>query len=286
MKISDKYKNKIIDGKKLSLEINIATKEFIARSTNKFKLAIILASNDKSSEVYVRLKKKKAIELGIEIEIVSFDNSISKTGLLNKIESLNSDKSINGILLQLPLYDHLEDNRSEIINSIKAEKDVDGLTAMQLGMSIHSNPNSFRPATVVAILEALKSVVEDFIKLKGKNIVILNNSNLIGKPLAMILSNYGAIVTIANENITDLNDITKKADVLVTATGKTNLMDYSMVKNGAILIDVTSVSTKNGVLGDIIPTEELLEKCSYYTPVPGGIGPMTIACLLRNVIKT
>jgi methylenetetrahydrofolate dehydrogenase (NADP+) / methenyltetrahydrofolate cyclohydrolase len=261
-------------------------------------LAIILASNDQSSHLYVNLKKKRAEEIGIKVETFTFGESDSAEKIINKINELNSDSNINGVLIQLPFFDHLKEDTKTIVNSLDHTKDVDGLTAINQGMTSQFLEGSIPPAAVEAILESLsKCFAEDLTwqnliknneqieSIKGKEILVVNNSDLVGKPLSMILSTLGGTVTIANTFTKDLENICMNADIIVAATGKTNLIDASMIKENAILIDVTSEKINGEIKGDFIVSEELENKASFLTPVPGGIGPITIACLLRNLVK-
>ena len=289
---------KIIDGKAIAQRINDETKQAVSSMEHAPKLAIILASNDFGSEMYVELKKKKAEEVGIQVEVKKFEESISKHELTSETEKLNADNSINSVLIQLPFYEHLDQFEEEIVNVLDYSKDADGLTAFQQGLSSQIIKDSIPPATVEAVLECLNECfTEDLTwnnlqtnwksikSLKSKNVLIVNNSNLIGKPLANILSTLGATVTIANENTKDLVGIMHNSDIVVTATGKTNLFDDTSIREGVIVIDVTSTNVDGKALGDFVQSELLLNKVGKITPVPGGVGPLTVACLLRNVVR-
>lgn len=291
------YKSKLINGKSIADDINNATKQSITTFAVKPKLAILLASNDEASKVYVRLKARKAEAVGIETVIREFEESAGASDLIDQIERWNNDKAVTGVLIQLPFYEHLKSETSRIVNSLDSKKDVDGLTAVMQGQSSHFLKDSIPPATAEAILECLHVAIPetnwDTIlekgqanrPLDGKHVALINNSLLIGRPLASILSGLGATVTIANSSTVKLFEYTKSTDILISATGETNLISQKSVKDGAILIDVTSKKVDGHIIGDFIISEELLEKVSYITPVPGGVGPLTIACLLRNVYR-
>lgn len=286
--------SKIIDGKKISEIILEETKEIVEGLNLKPKLAIILASDDESSKIYVNIKKKRAEEIGIEVEVFEFNENSEIADIVYKISELNNDSKVKGILLQLPLHDHLKEKTNLIMNAIQYNKDVDGLTAIQQGLVSQGMQQSIPPAAVEAVVECMNNVLNEKIdwkkikeqKLKGKKIVIVNNSDLLGKPLSMILSNLGATVTIANKYTDNLGEHTLSADIIVSGTGQGEIISADIVKENAILIDVTSLKTTEGIVGDFILDEEMKNKVSTYTPVPGGVGPITVACLLRNVAKT
>lgn len=271
----------IIDGKALAQKIYL---EISNKATNPLKLAIILANNDESSKKYTELKKAAGEKIGINVDIYKFDEKITKEDLILKISELNNDISVNGIVVQLPLFSHLNDFTTEILDTLSPKKDADGLTSTSLATAFNFSENSIMPAAVEAIMISL-SEVEDLKNLKGKNILIINNSNLVGNPLAVALSKLNATVTIANEFTQNLNKLTLNADIIITATGVTNIIKADDIKNGAILIDVTSVNKDGKVYGDFIFDESLINKAKAYTPVPGGIGPLTVASLFKNLIK-
>lgn len=277
---------KIIDGKQLSENIYIWIKQQLQHIENKPKLAIIVATKDESSLMYVKMKNKKAEELGIEVEVIEIPELSSADDVIYKIHDLNTESDVTGIMVQLPLYQHLEKDKDLILNTIASNKDVDGLTYPSLGKTFFYQNDSILPATVDSIIECLRfSTNNNLFELKGKNVLILNNTNLIGKPLSVLLQKFNATVTSANEFTENLSNLTQNADVIITATGKTKLIDHSMVKHGVVLIDVTSKKVGEDIIGDVIRSEELDTKASYITPVPGGVGPLTIACLLRNLVN-
>ncbi len=272
----------IIDGKKISEEIYTKIKTALKQAEIKPKLAVIIASDDEASKMYVRMKMKKCEETGILTELSTFKENSTSQDILQKIAKLNEDSTVNGILVQLPLYPNLEEHKYRILNSISPLKDPDGLSAINYGLISQSMMNGIIPATVDAILECIKFTG---VELQSKNVLIINNSDLVGKPLASIIASLNATVTIANKFSEDLKDLTKNADLIVAATGQTKLIKAEDIKKGAILIDVTSLKTDEGVIGDFVVDDELREKASFLTPVPGGVGPLTIACLLRNLVN-
>lgn len=282
---------KIIDGKQLSENIYIWIKQQLQHVEKTPKLAIIQATKDEASLTYIKMKTKKAEELGIKYEIIEFDELTSADDIIYKIHDLNTDSEVDGIMVQLPLYEHLEKDRDLILNTIASNKDVDGLTYPSLGKTFFYQNDNILPATVDAIIECLRfSTDNNLFELKGKDILILNNTNLIGKPLSVLLQKFNATVTSANEFTGNLSNLTQNADVIISATGKTNLIDHTMIKEGVVLIDVTSksetsIDSGRKIVGDIVRSEVLDAKAGYITPVPGGVGPLTIACLLRNLIN-
>ncbi len=287
-----------INGKEIADNILNGIRENIQILGRTPRLVIFLASNDPASRMFVKLKMKRAKEVGIEPRLYEFPDDITKEAFMHEINRLRHNVGVNGALIQLPLYDNLNGYANEFLNALVPEKDADGLTALNQGSSSYLLNGSIPPATVEAVLECLNVCIEENLtwsaltegsfkikSLLGKNIVIINNSNLIGKPLAQILSSLGGTVTIANKNTENLHEFTTKADIIVSATGKTDLIDHTMIKNGAILIDVTSEKKEDQYKGDFIWSHELEEKASWITPVPGGVGPLTVACLLRNVVR-
>lgn len=262
------------------------------------KLAVLLATNDDSAHHYVELKKQKAMEFDINVEVKKLNENTTTQDCINIINEWNENKNIDGILVQLPLYKHL--NKYKILNSVIENKDVDGLSATMQGRVSQLDPNSVPPATVEGILEAInfassENLTWDAITsnsfdpnnnfLNSKNITIINNSNLIGLPLAMILSKCNASVSILNKFSDNINERIVESDIVVTATGQTQIIDSKLFKNNSIIIDVTSKKINGAIFGDVIYDSSITKKNIYITPVPGGVGPLTIACLLRNLSK-
>lgn len=289
---------KMIDGKVIAQKIHEQTKKALEKSTSTPRIGIFVATDDESSHKYVELKSIAAKNIGVETKIYQFEKDVSSDELIHEIKRTKNNEALNGVLVQLPLFKNLETHRTEILNSIEPTKDIDGLTAYQAGRASHLIEGSIPPATVEAVLECLASCIDPTLRwssitansgrsgvLNGKMVTIINNTNLIGKPLTTILSTLGATVTIANEYTIDLSNLTANSDIVISATGQTDLIDHNMIKEGAILIDVTSVKKDDVTKGDFIRTPELESKAAFITPVPGGIGPVTVACLLRNIVR-
>ena len=284
----------LIDGNKIAAEIYAQLKVQTAGKSKR--LAIVLATDNAAARTYVGLKQKQAQELGLTVDIVEFPPTVTADEIFNRINVLAADTNIDGIMVQLPLYLSLQSQSPYIVNLIPPEKDVDGLTAFNQGSVSQNHRPFYYPATVAAVLECLRAVLApthnlmdtDFRALepllRGRQVVIVNHSNLVGKPLAAALTNLNATVTIAHEFTANLGQLTQTADILISATGKPGLITADMVKQGSIVIDVTSAKTEQGIRGDVGITPELQNKVAYLTPVPGGVGPLTVACLLRNLV--
>ena len=288
---------KIISGVAIANKIYTEIQPKIKKLNYVPTLAIILASNDPASVTYVNLKKKKAESLGIKVDLYRFEISVTLDEIIFTIKELNDNPQINGVLIQVPFYAHLSEYTNLIINSLNFKKDVDGLTATQQGLCSHFIKGSILPATVEAVFECFnqisnedlswKNILDNYNSIKffeSKNIIILNSSNLIGKPLAQILSSLNATVTITNSFTQNISYLLKNADIIVSATGKTKLIGAEMIKENSILIDITSEKVDGKILGDFVLNPDLVQKAKYLTPVPGGVGPITIACLLRNLV--
>jgi methylenetetrahydrofolate dehydrogenase (NADP+)/methenyltetrahydrofolate cyclohydrolase len=274
----------IIDGNQIAESILAEVKQELALMEIKPKLQIILATQDAAAQKYTKLKQKKCADIGIDCQILEQPEQVSVTDLIELIRSLEG-----GVMVQLPLYPHLQANQSEILNSIPANQDVDGLSSRNLGLLVQGSTRATMPATVAAILEALEVPAQsenlaltDW--LTGKHAVIVNHSSLIGKPLSACLLNHNTTVTVAHKHTTNLAELTRQADILITAAGTPGLINADMLKQEAVVIDVTSLQTDAGIKGDVIIDSNLEAKVSWITPVPGGIGPVTIACLLRNLV--
>ncbi len=253
-------------------------------------LAIIKANDDQASQLYVELKKKKAAELGWNADLYLLDNQTQSQEIIALIEKLNHDPGVSGIMLQLPTYKHLQPYVVTLLNSISPEKDMDGLTAQNQGLLSQGNNRAVVPATVAAAIECImytqsRSNQNDRDSyFKGKNCLLINHSNLIGRPLSSALLNHNATVTIAHEHTDSIPSLLSAADIIVTATGKGSTLDAAKCKPGAILIDCTTVKDGDNITGDIIDGSTENNQ-GWYTPVPGGIGPVTIACLMRNLLN-
>lgn len=280
----------IIDGKKVAAEI----KQEIAAEVVKLKasgkkvphLAAILIGNDGSSETYVSNKVKDCEEVGFRSTLVRFPEEISEAELLNKIAELNSDEDIDGFIVQLPLPDHISENK--VIEAIDPSKDADGFHPVNLGKMMIGLP-CFLPATPYGIVELIRRYK---IETSGKNCVVIGRSNIVGRPVSILLSQKGvdATVCVVHSRTKDIQNILRQADIIIAAIGIPSFVKDEMVKEGAVIIDVgttriASPETKSGwrLAGDV-DFENVAPKCSFITPVPGGVGPMTRVSLLRNTL--
>ena len=271
----------ILDGKALSTKVKDRVKQEISnlpKNDNIPTLAVVLVGNDPASAIYVRNKKRACEYVGIKSVSVTLDQDTTQEKLEQTLNDLNNDESINGILLQLPLPKGLDERKA--LNCIAPEKDVDGLSSVNLG-KLMTKEVGITPCTPTGVMEFFK---EYNIDLTGKNVVIINRSILVGKPLALMMLNANATVTICHSKTQNISEYTKKADVIVTAVGKAKFLTEDMVKDGVVVIDVSIVRTEAGLCGDA-DYENIKDKASYITPVPGGVGPMTIAMLMENTLK-
>lgn len=241
-------------------------------------LAVIQANDLESSKSYIASKRKKANELGIkQIEYI-YDRNVTEEEIINKIIELNEDSNVNGIMVQLPLYTHL--NEYNIINSVNPKKDVDGFTSLNIGNIINGNEKII-PCTPKGILLVLNSLNVD---LEGKNVVILGRSKIVGRPLAEVLISRGATVTVCNSKTEHLNMYTKEADILIVAVGKARFINNKMVKKDSIVIDVGINKIDGKIVGDV-DTDDIKDKVKYVTPVPKGIGITTVISLMDNLVN-
>jgi methylenetetrahydrofolate dehydrogenase (NADP+)/methenyltetrahydrofolate cyclohydrolase len=275
---------KILNGKELALKLNLELQDsissFIEKSGIIPKLAAVLVGDDPASKLYIKIKRKTCSEIGIGSILVDLDKNITKSKLLDEIEKLNKDKSVHGILLQLPLPRDLRPYTSEFIEQITPIKDVDGLHPINRGKLFDYNED-FVPCTPKGIITLLEHYN---IEIQGKNAVIINRSNLVGKPLIFMLLKRNATVTVCHSYTKNLDDFTKKADILIVAVGKSKFITKEKVKEGVVIIDV-GISRENGKLSGDIDFEGVLDKCSWITPNPGGVGPMTVSFLLQNTFN-
>ena len=269
---------KIIDGKKISEKILNELKSKIKNLKQKPGLALVLVGNNPASEIYVNFKEKTCKEVGFYCERFNLDKEISEIDLLNLVNNLNQNPNIHGILVQLPLPRHIDENL--ITNSILPHKDVDGFTSVNLG-HLFSQNTILAPATAKAVMKLIESTG---IKIEGKNAVVVGRSNIVGKPVAMMLLEKNATVTICHSKTKNLAEHTKKADILVAAAGKPKLITKEMVNEGAVVIDVGINRVNGKVVGDV-DFESVKEIAGFITPVPKGVGPMTIAMLMQNTLK-
>ena len=273
--------NKILDGKMLSQKIKDELKLEVAELKKQGinpGLAVILVGDNPASKVYVNSKSKDCIELGMHSEQITLPGETTEAELLELIDKLNNDKSINGILVQLPLPKHI--NEKSIINAIHPSKDVDAFHPENVG-KIMTGDYEFLPCTPAGVMDLIDL---SGIDLCGKNCVVVGRSNIVGKPQAMMLLHKNATVTICHSKTQNLNEICKNADVLVAAVGKANLIGKDAVKEGAVVIDVGMNRNAEGKLCGDVNFEQVYDIASYITPVPGGVGPMTRATLMRNTV--
>lgn len=270
--------NNIIDGIKISTEIRKDIKQIINETKITPSLAVIQVGDNKASSIYIKNKKKACEEVGIRFEHIKFNDTISEELVINEIKRLNNDISINGILVQLPLP--LGFDEGKIINTISPAKDVDGLTYQNVGNLVLEN-DCLVPCTPLGVIELLKAYN---VRLSGKNVCLVGRSNLVGKPLIQLLLRNDATLSICHSKSLDIKNHTKQADVLIVAAGHPNLITKDMVKDGVVIIDVGINKEGNLLRGDV-DFDNVSKKASLITPVPGGVGPMTVACLLKNVVK-
>ena len=272
---------KILDGKAVSLKVKESVK-VRADELKKFgiepTLAVVLVGEDKASQTYVRAKEKACNEYGIKSVAHRLSENTTQNELLALINVLNLDDSIHGILVQLPLPKHIDTN--VVLATIDPAKDVDGFHAVNVGKLV-SGLDGFVPCTPLGVMEILK---EYGIDVAGLNAVVIGRSNIVGKPMANLLLNASATVTVTHSKTKNLKEICKNADLIVAAIGKPFFLKADMVKDGAVVVDVGINRLDDGRLVGDVDFDEVAPKCSYITPVPGGVGPMTIAMLLNNTI--
>ena len=272
----------IIDGKKEAQVLKEEIKKeiiLIKKKTNKVPgLEVILIGDLAPSQIYVRNKEKSSKEVGINSNVLKYPKDVTEEEILKKIKQLNNDNSVSGILVQLPLPDQI--SKEKIINSIDPSKDVDGFSPINVG-KLASGYNAIVPCTPLGCLLLIKKVEKN---LSGKHAVIIGRSNLNGKPIAQLLLKENCTVTITHSKTKNLKDECLKADILIAAVGVANLVKKDWVKDGSIIIDVGINKQGDKIVGDV-NFEEVKDKVKAITPVPGGVGPMTIACLLKNTLE-
>ena len=271
----------IIDGKKISENLINELKKEISQINKKGKtpkLSVILIGDYPPSKIYVNNKEKKAKEVGIRSEVIKYPKDIEESKVLEKIKALNNDSNVNGILVQLPLPGHI--NKEKIINAIDPNKDVDGFHPINVG-KLSSGDQSIVPCTPLGCLYLIKSVEKN---LQGKHAVILGRSNLNGKPMAQLLLKENCTITILHSKSKNLDVECKRADILVAAVGVSQIVKGNWIKKDAVVIDV-GINKENGKLVGDVDFEASKNIAKAITPVPGGVGPMTIACLLQNTLK-
>lgn len=267
----------IIDGKLVSKKILENLSDEILFLAQKPCLAVIIVGNDSASKIYVNLKKKKALELGIESIVVEMPETVSQEELLEKIEQLNNDKKVNAILVQLPLPQHID--TKIILEKITPLKDVDCFHPYNTGHIAAGTKPYVYPCTPKGIIRLLEYYN---IPVEGKHAVVIGRSNIVGRPLAQMLLNENATVTICHSRTKNLEEITKTADILISAVGQRNLIKANMVKDGVVVIDVGMNRNEDNKLCGDVDFYNVEKKASFITPVPGGVGPMTICSLMQN----
>ena len=273
----------ILDGRKVSNlmldEVEADLKELKAEGISP-KLVVIVVGEDPASAVYVRHKEKACKRTGMEFEKITYDPEITQAELIAKIEELNADEAVSGMIVQLPLPDHIE--APKVIRAINPYKDVDGFHAYNVGkMLLSQDFEDMAPCTPKGMIRILDEYNVD---VSGMNAVVVGKSNIVGKPIAAMLLNRGATVTVCHRRTKDLKANTLRADLLVVAVGKPNLITADMVKEDVIILDVGINRLESGKLAGDVDFDAVSEKASMITPVPGGVGPMTVACLLSNTI--
>ncbi len=270
----------IIDGKKCAEKILDDIKNRVSNLTQKPGLSVILVGCDPASSVYVKNKEKKALETGFNSSVYKLPENITKEELLALIEKLNKDDTVDGILLQLPLPKHL--NPSDCLDEIDPKKDVDGFHPVNSGKLL----NNEKPYAISCTPKGIIRLLESYnIQIEGKNAVVIGRSNIVGKPVSMLLLNKNATVTIAHSKTKNLSEITKKADIIISATGRANMVTSDMVKEGAAVIDVGIIRGNDGKLKGDVDFNSVKDVAGFITPVPGGVGPMTIAMLMENTLE-
>lgn len=272
----------VMDGKAVSAAVKDEVKKEVEELKTKGKvpsLAVVLVGNDPASKVYVGNKKKACEYCGIKSLEYLLEESTSEQELLGLIDVLNKEPTVNGILVQLPLPSHI--NEQHIINAINPHKDVDAFHPVNVGKIMTGNPD-FLPCTPAGVMEILKKYN---IETAGKDCVIIGRSNIVGKPMSMLMLAADSTVTVCHSKTKDLKQKCKNADIIIAAVGRANFVTADMVKEGAVVIDVGINRTESGKLCGDVDFAEVSKKASYITPVPGGVGPMTIATLMKNTLS-
>ena len=274
---------KIIDGKQISLDIKNELKEKVAKYKEQgieITLAVVKVGNDPASAVYVRNKEKACEYVSINSKTLALPEETTEEELLNVVKKLNEDKNVNGILVQLPLPKHIDE--SKVLLTIDSTKDVDGFHPVNVGKMVIGE-DTFLPCTPAGIIEMIKRTDID---IEGKECVVIGRSNIVGKPMAMLMLKENATVTIAHSRTKDLKEVTKRADIIVAAIGKAKFVTADYVKEGAVVIDVGMDRDENGKLCGDVDFESVSKVASAITPVPGGVGPMTVTMLLVNCLRS
>ncbi len=274
----------ILDGKYTSSVVlqNLKTEiqKYLQEGKRAPRIDILLVGDDYASQMYVNMKEKKALDLGILVNIHTFDKEISQDQLIKLIKQLNSNSEVDGIMVQLPMPEHI--NESEVLESILPSKDVDGLTSTNLGKLFKNDSSAIAPATAKGVIKILEKYN---IKIEGKNAVVIGRGDISGLPIAAMLQNRNATVTICHSHTQELKEICMRGDILVSSIGRPEYIDEQYVKKGSIVIDVGTNRNSEGKLVGDVNFNSVKDIAGYITPVPGGVGPMTIACLFDNLIE-
>jgi len=274
---------KIVDGRKIAENIRKKTAEEVEYLKSKYKITpnitTIKIGEDSSSELYLRLRDNACKKAGITSSHLEFSKDVSEREILQSIDELNSNKDVHGILIQFPIPKHISPNK--LMSAIDPKKDVEGFNPYNMGKALIGDERIV-PCTPLAVLTILE---HEKINLKGKEIVIVNHSTVVGKPLVALFLNRNATVSVCHVFTKDVKQHTSKADIIITATGLPGFITEDYVKNGAFVIDVGIAETEDGIHGDV-NFDSVKEKAGKITPVPGGVGPVTVACSLRNMLKT
>jgi methylenetetrahydrofolate dehydrogenase (NADP+)/methenyltetrahydrofolate cyclohydrolase len=273
----------IINGREIAKEIRSKLSTDVQRLKKKYQreplITTILIGKNPSSELYLKLRTTACNEVGITSRLLRFDADVSEETILQTIQDLNNDPSVHGIFIQYPVPSHLSPNT--LMQAVTAKKDVEGFNPENLGRTLIGD-EALVPCTPLSVLMILE---HEQIQLQGKDVVIVNHSNIVGKPLAALLLNRNATVAICHVYTKNLKHYTSKADILITGAGVLNLITKDYIKNKAVVVDVGIIETKDGIRGDV-DFESVQETAALLTPVPGGVGPVTIACALSNMMKT
>lgn len=270
---------KVIDGKQIAAGIRKGLTDKIREKGISAGLAVVQVGDNPASTLYVSMKEKAAKEIGMRSYVHRLPGTATESDVKKLVESLNNDRDVNGILVQLPLPKHI--NESNILLAIEPKKDVDGLHPLNMGKLILGQVPYFYPCTPAGVMELIASTGEE---ISGKNAVVIGRSNIVGKPVAQLLMQKNATVTNCHTKTKDLKAYTLNADIVVAAAGKAKMVTKDMIKPGAIVIDVGTNKTETGLVGDV-DFENVKDIAGYITPVPKGVGPMTIAMLLSNCVK-
>lgn len=273
---------KIIDGRAVAQDVKNQVKEFVNKKVNEGKrvpkIASILVGNDGGSIYYINSQEKVALSLGLLFDKILLDENIKEEELIKLIDKLNNDDTVDGIMIQVPLPKHI--NEKKVVESISPLKDIDCLTTESVG-KLYTGEKGFIPCTPNSVMHLIKSLGVD---IKGKEAVVLGRSNIVGKPVSQLLLNENATVTICHSKTKDLQEVCKRADILVVAIGKPKFVDDNFVKEGAIVIDVGTSSVNGKITGDV-DFDKVIDKASYVTPVPGGVGALTTTLLIKNACE-